>query len=101
MPFPTHIPFSKFALLLNLVDNSLFSLDPRGCPGKLARWHTWLFCINHMPQTLSVLGGVSRETSFHRELCGLGGIGREEDPGIVGFDCMTTLLSTRTLNQFS
>ena len=101
MPFPTHIPFSKFALLLNLADNSLFYLDPRGCPGKLAQRHTWLFCINNMPQTHSVLGGVSRETSFHGELCGLGGTGREEDPEIAGFDCMTALLSTQKLNRFS
>lgn len=48
----------------------------------------------------SALGGVSRETSFHRERGGLGGMGREEDPEIAGSDCTTTLLSTQKLSRF-
>lgn len=59
-----------------------------------------LLCFNS-EQTYSVLACVSRETSFHRELCCLGGDGREEDPEIARFDCTAALLNTQKQNPFS
>lgn len=79
---------------------SSFVLAPKGHPGDLWHWPLGLLCFNGTEQTHSVLACVSRETSFRRERCRLGGKGREEDPEIARFDCTAHCSTLRSRIRF-